>query len=227
MSKTKHSIRITSPNVTTKGHFLNALQEMEILYKNLNESDNKDLSNLDFIAESIVERLEKGAKILFTGIGKNFYSCTKLAATFQSLNIPALAFDATHALHGDLGLIKPNDIIIGFSKSGSTLELTQTMKYISDNEKKFGYPYLIGVRFGQSGDTDSPMHPVNLIYDNMIAIPEVEELDNWNRVPTVSAVLLQLIGDALAIRIAGLYHKDFTLEDFQFTHPGGSIGGKN
>lgn len=185
----------------------------------------KLMNREDFVQqiEDVIEvcnnGLRNGGRIVFTGVGKNYYACLKLSATFASLNIPCQAFDVTHGLHGDLGYIKPNDVIIAFSKSGSTLELGKTLGYIKSNSEKFGNPQIIGV-YMESGSKDMPdMHNYS---NKIIAIPLMEELDNWNKVPTTSALALQFVGDIIAIKIAE--NQNFTLDEFVFTHPGGSIG---
>ncbi len=173
---------------------------------------------------TMVGKLKSGGKLIITGVGKNFWMAQKLAATAQSLNITALAFDVTHALHGDLGVIAENDVIWGFSKSGSTGELTATMNYIKSNPKRFKNVTLLGTKMG-AWESKNVMDEWS---DKCLCLPELSELDEWNRVPSVSLAAIQIVSDAVIIAAASRLHDgNFTFDDFQITHPGGSIGGKN
>ena len=99
----------------------------------------KLIKQLDGVAKSIQLSSAEGNNIIFTGIGKNVYICEKLAAMYSSLGIPSFYLDATHALHGDIGILSDRDILIPISKSGNTEELVKMLAYVKD---QFGLEYI-------------------------------------------------------------------------------------
>lgn len=186
------------------------------------ETSNLNAEIFERISSAIVNSYAMGGKVVFTGVGKNAFACQKLAATFNSLSLSAIAVSTEHLLHGDFGAIDRHDIVIGFSKSGNTLELTKAMGYINSkrNEtQKFSNVRLFGVRAGNYSSNND----MNYWSEEQVIIGDIFELDDWNTVPTISALALQFVGDCIAILVArqmGLSNDDFLL-----THPGGTIGG--
>lgn len=190
--------------------------------KNINDSLNWILNNprthadMHNIADHIKNTVNKGGKVIFTGIGKNVYACEKLAASYSSIGIPSFFLDAVHAVHGDLGVLSDNDLLICMSKSGNTSELINTLSHIKNNDnfkfKMIGIDCNMGMPNGFDKYCDLSLH-----------LNTFNEIDYMNLVPTVSAIMLQVVGD-----IIGVYTAEnllgFNREKYRQNHPGGQIG---
>jgi arabinose-5-phosphate isomerase len=185
-------------------HLSNAVQYIE----------NND--NIKLAVDIMYKSLLHGSKILFTGVGKNVYLCHKLSATFASLNLNASYFDVTHGMHGDLGMLRPNDTIVAFSKSGNTAELLHTLKYVHDNNEILNVNIILVTQQGIYDVSKCEFSTID------INLPAVQEIDEWSLVPTTSALLFQAFGDAIAINLSQRF--GLIKEHFIFTHPGGAIG---
>lgn len=175
---------------------------------------NQDLiKKLDDVAKSIQHSSNEGNKIIFTGIGKNVYICEKLAAMYSSLGIPSFYLDATHALHGDIGILSDHDILIPVSKSGNTEELVKMLAYV---KTEFSDIYTIGMDCAESSEFDN-------YCDEVLHLNFSEEADDIVKlVPTTSAIITLLVGDAIGLEVANL--NGFKKEDYHKNHPAGSIG---
>jgi len=149
-------------------------------------------------------------KVIFAGIGKSGLIARKISATFSSVGIPSFFCDPVSALHGDLGQLEKKDILIIFSYSGNTSELTNMLKYANRFRIK-----IIGV----ASKPDSILLKAS---DVKIVLPKVREADITGMVPTSSTSLTLLLGDCLATTV--MYLKKFTKENFKRLHPGGQIG---
>jgi arabinose-5-phosphate isomerase len=151
-------------------------------------------------------------KIAVTGMGKSGLICKKIAATLSSTGSPAIFLHAAEAMHGDLGLLAPNDVLLAVSKSGETAEIIQILNVV----KRLGLP-MIAIS-GEVNSTLARLSDVNL--DVSVA----EEACPFDLVPTTSTAAALAMGDALAIAL--MEKKGFRLEDFAYYHPAGSIGKK-
>ena len=149
-------------------------------------------------------------KVICGGIGKSGLIARKISATFSSVGIPSFFCDPVSALHGDLGQLEKKDILIIFSYSGNTSELTNMLKYANRFRIK-----IIGV----ASKLDSILLKAS---DVKIILPKVREADITGMVPTSSTSLTLLLGDCLATTV--MYLKKFTKENFKRFHPGGQIG---
>ena len=149
-------------------------------------------------------------KVIFAGIGKSGLIARKISATFSSVGIPSFFCDPAQALHGDMGQIERKDILIIFSYSGNTTELTNMLKYASRYRIK-----IIGV----ASKPDSTLLKAS---DIKLILPKVREADVTGMVPTSSTSITLLLGDALATTV--MYQKNFSKEKFKVFHPGGNIG---
>ncbi len=149
-------------------------------------------------------------KIIFAGIGKSGLIARKISATFSSVGIPSFFCDPAQALHGDMGQIEKKDILIIFSYSGNTTELTNMLKYANRYRIK-----VIGV-------ASKPNSILLKASDIKINLPKVKESDLTGMVPTSSTSLTLLLGDCLATTV--MYQKKFSKEKFKVFHPGGNIG---
>ena len=149
-------------------------------------------------------------KVIFAGIGKSGLIARKISATFSSVGIPSFFCHPSEALHGDMGQIEKKDILIIFSYSGNTAELTNMLKYANRYRIK-----IIGV----ASKPDSILLKAS---DIKLIIPKVKEADITGMVPTSSTTITLLLGDCLATTI--MYQKKFSKEKFKIFHPGGNIG---
>jgi arabinose-5-phosphate isomerase len=149
-------------------------------------------------------------KVIFAGIGKSGLIARKISATFSSVGIPSFFCDPAQALHGDMGQIEKKDILIIFSYSGNTSELTNMLKYANRNRIK-----IIGI----ASKPDSILLKAS---DIKLILPKVKESDVTGMVPTSSTSITLLLGDCLAT--TAMHQKKFSKEKFKVFHPGGNIG---
>jgi arabinose-5-phosphate isomerase len=149
-------------------------------------------------------------KLILTGVGKSAHIARKICATLNSIGTSAVFLHATDALHGDLGIIGENDLVLFLSKSGNTPEI----KVLIPQIRVLGNPILAMV-----SDPGSYLEEQAEI---TVRLPFTSEACHINLVPTTSTALQLAAGDALAMCLVEL--KGFTAEDFGRFHPGGSLG---
>ncbi len=149
-------------------------------------------------------------KVVCAGIGKSGLIARKISATFSSVGIPSFFCDPAQALHGDMGQIDRRDVLIIFSYSGNTSELTNMLKYANRSGIK-----IIGV----ASKIDSILLKAS---DIKILLPKVKESDVTGMVPTTSTSITLLLGDCLATTV--MNKRKFSKEKFKIFHPGGNIG---
>lgn len=149
-------------------------------------------------------------KVIFTGMGKPGHIAKKLAATFASLGTSSFCLHPAEALHGDLGMVSKDDVVVAISFSGESEEIVR----ILPNIKKI-QATLIGI----SGNPNS-----TLIKESDIAyvLPPIEEACYMKLAPTSSTTAVLVLGDALAVVCAK--QKAFTKKDFALFHPAGALG---
>ena len=166
---------------------------------------------LDARFECAVELLHacRGRAIL-TGMGKSGIICRKIAATLTSIGTPAFFLHPAEAIHGDLGVIQGDDVVVALSYSGETGEILRLLETI----RRLGAK-LIAI----TGNPASTLaHAADVALDCSVA----EEACPLNLVPTASTTAALAIGDALAMTL--LVRKGFREEDFANLHPGGKLG---
>jgi arabinose-5-phosphate isomerase len=167
--------------------------------------------NNDFV-NCIVALYESTGRIVLTGIGKSAIIAQKICATLNSTGAPSLFMHAADAVHGDLGMIRKEDIVIVISKSGETEELKILIPYIKQNNN-----LLIAIVSNLSSN-------LALSADFCLHTPIIEEAEPNNLAPTASTLSQMAMGDAIAaslLAISGFGEKEFA----QF-HPAGSLGKK-
>lgn len=174
-------------------------------------------SKMEQLKDLIVKTVNNKGKVIFTGIGKNVYACEKLAASYSSIGIPSFFLDAVHAVHGDLGVLSDNDLLICLSKSGNTSELINTLSYIKSQDK-FKFTVV-----GLDCNTSNQQNGFDRFCDLTIHVNTYKEIDSLNLVPTVSAIVLQIVGDIIGV-YAAESSLGFNSELFKLNHPGGTIG---
>ena len=155
--------------------------------------------------------LSKG-RVVLTGIGKSAIIAQKICATMNSTGQPALFMHAADAIHGDLGMIQENDVIIAISKSGNTAEMITLIPLLKKTNNT-----LIAI----VGNLQSQLAlNANWVLNTTI---NKEACPN-NLAPTTSTSAQLLMGDALAVALIKL--RNFNDEDFSKYHPGGALGKK-
>ncbi len=169
----------------------------------------KDYIDEDF--EEIINVIHKcKGRLIITGIGKSGHISKKISATLSSTGTSSFFMHSTEAFHGDLGMIQSDDIVVAISYSGETEDLLKTIPII----KKLGC-FVIGV----SGNDESTLSKIS-DYHQLIKVKK--EACPLDLAPTSSATATLVWGDALAISL--MNKKDFKLEDFAKSHPGGTLG---
>ncbi|PYQ94550.1 MAG: D-arabinose 5-phosphate isomerase [Acidobacteria bacterium] len=149
-------------------------------------------------------------RVILTGMGKSGIICRKIAATLTSTGTPALFLHPAEAVHGDLGVIQSDDVVVALSYSGETDELLQLLETI----RRLGARLIV-----VTGDRASTLGQAA---DVALDCSVTEEACPMNLVPTASTTAALAIGDALAMTL--LVEKGFRQEDFASLHPGGKLG---
>jgi len=169
------------------------------------------LLNEDFSNAVECIRHSKG-RVIISGIGKSALIASKIVATLNSTGTPSIFMHAADAIHGDLGTVQKDDVVICISKSGNTAEIKMLVPLIKRGKNKL---------IGMTGNPDSFLAAqADYILNTYV---EKEACPN-NLAPTTSTTAQLVIGDALAICLLEL--KGFSSKDFAKYHPGGALGKK-
>lgn len=164
----------------------------------------------DDFAACVTHIFNNKGRVIVTGIGKSAIIATKIVATLNSTGTPAIFMHAADAIHGDLGTIQNEDVVICISKSGNTSEIKVLVPLL----KNFGNKLIALV-----GNTDSYLAKQA---DFVLNCTVSQEACPNNLAPTSSTTAQLVMGDALAVCL--LECRGFTSEDFAKYHPGGSLG---
>ncbi|MCX8058755.1 MAG: KpsF/GutQ family sugar-phosphate isomerase [Spirochaetes bacterium] len=171
---------------------------------------------VNYIDENFLKALELiincSGKLIITGVGKSGHIGGKIAATLSSTGTPAFYLNPAEGVHGDIGVVMEEDLIIAISKSGETEELLAILPY----PKRIGVP-IIAV-------TENKESSLSKIADITLLIPSECEVCPMNLAPTTSTTLTLVLGDAIAVAL--MKAKNFTPEKFAIFHPAGSLGKK-
>ncbi len=149
-------------------------------------------------------------RVIVTGMGKSGIIARKIAATLASTGTAALYLHPAEGVHGDLGIVRREDVVIVVTKSGDTDEVYQLFPLF----KRFGIPII-----SLLGNVNSPVAEKS---DVVIDVSVSEEAGGDNLIPTSSTTAALVMGDALALAL--LEERHFSPEDFALLHPGGTIG---
>ncbi|QKF58196.1 KpsF/GutQ family sugar-phosphate isomerase [Aliarcobacter lanthieri] len=173
----------------------------------------KSADSISFDIEEIINLIinSKG-KLIVTGVGKSGLVGAKIAATLASTGTSSFFLHPTEAMHGDLGMIGKDDIVLGISYSGESEELIQILPHL----KRLNIPLISMAKSEKSTLAKYSNYFINIAVDK-----EACPLDT---APTSSTTLTMAMGDALAICL--MKKRDFKKEDFASFHPGGSLGKK-
>ncbi len=192
------------------------MSELDIFKKCLQDEADALLKTIDNFGEEVLEAVKiiqsvKGrGHLIITGVGKSGHIGEKIAASMASTGTPAFFLHSTEGVHGDLGMVTPNDCVLMISNSGETKEVLNLLPTLN----KIGVKKISLTRNHQS--TLAKACDVSLAYNYS------READDLGLAPTVSALLTLAVGDALAVTLSKLMN--FTPEDFHLYHPGGSLG---
>ncbi len=171
---------------------------------------------------SLIKRVDSGfekagklilackGKVVVTGMGKPGFIGAKISATLSSTGTPSLYLHPADAIHGDLGRVTRDDIVLALSNSGETEEILRLLPTL----KKIGAKLIAMV-----GNTDSTLARYS---DVVLNVAVKKEACPLNLAPTASTTAMLAMGDALAIAL--LEQRGFKEEDFAFYHPGGALG---
>ena len=171
----------------------------------------KAANNVAFDIDKAIDLImtSKG-KLIITGVGKSGLVGAKIAATLASTGTSSFFLHPTEAMHGDLGMIGENDIVLGISYSGESDELVQILPHL----KRFNIPLIAMAR--------NPESTLAKYADVFINIKVDKEGCPLDAAPMSSTTLTMAMGDALAVCL--MRKRDFKKEDFASFHPGGSLG---
>jgi len=161
-------------------------------------------------AEVVDLILGSTGRVVITGVGKSGIIARKIVATMNSTGTPALYLHPADAVHGDLGVVRKEDVVICISKSGDTVEVLRLIPIF----KRIGVPVISMV-----GNLNSQLVRLS---DYVLNVSVKEEACPYNLAPTASTTATLAMGDALAIAL--LEKRNFTVENFALFHPGGNLG---
>ncbi len=154
--------------------------------------------------------LNAKGRVVITGMGKSGLVGRKIAATLNSTGTPSLFLHPAEAIHGDLGMVTKDDIVIAISNGGRTIEINRIIPILKD----------MGIKIiAFTGDPTSPLAQMS---DVVIDVGVEREACPMGLAPTASTTATLAMGDALAVVL--MHCRRFTKEDFKKFHPGGSLG---
>ena len=162
--------------------------------------------------QAIDRILQTTGKVIIVGVGKSGLVGAKIAATFASTGTSSFFLHPTEAMHGDLGMIGKDDLVIAISYSGESEELVSILPHI----KRFNIPLI-----AMAKTKDSTLGKYSDIF---LSIYVQKEACPLNAAPTSSTTLTMALGDALAVAL--MHKRGFKHDDFASFHPGGSLGKK-
>ena len=166
----------------------------------------------DNFGQAVKFLLSVSGRVVVTGMGKSGIVCRKIASTLNSTGTPSQYLNPAEAVHGDMGMIAMEDVVIAISNSGRTREVLQLI----DPIKRLSIPLIAIV-----GDMDSVLaSEADVVIDASVA----EEACPIGLAPTASTTAALALGDALAMAV--LEQKGFTESDFRVLHPRGQLGFK-
>tara|TARA_B100001057_G_scaffold8665_2_gene8017 strand:- start:573 stop:1538 length:966 start_codon:yes stop_codon:yes gene_type:complete len=195
---------ISKKSITERAK-MTILMEAEAIKNLVNHIDDSFLDVVNLISNS------KG-RLVVTGIGKSGVIGLKIVATFNSTGTPSIFMHAADAIHGDLGIIQKDDVVICISKSGNSPEIKSLIPFLKKEKN---------ILIGMTADLNSFLSTNS---DFIINTPVSKEACPNNLAPTTSTSVQMAMGDALAMCL--LEQNKFEAKDFAKYHPGGNLGKK-
>ena len=188
---------------------------MNDYFKGIMDVVNKSIEDLDEdvfykLVDDTVGVLRKGGKVVITGLGKNAPICEKFVGTMLSFGLESTFLHTNTAVHGDLGTVRDDDIVIILSKSGETAESIYLLDHLKKRDCK-----IWSMTFNEKSR-------LALEAPNAFVLKLDHEGDDWNKVPKNSTTVYLIVLQALAMNVSK--RMGVTYEDFIRNHPGGAIG---
>jgi len=182
-------------------------QESEAIARAITKVDGV---SVDSVVPLLEDLKRNGGCLVFCGVGKSGFVARKLASTFSSLGLGSFFLHPVEALHGDLGRVRKQDVVVLLSKSGTTEEVLKLLPYLPMGSQRL---------IGMLGNTSSPIaEKCDIVFDCSV---EKEACLN-DQAPTTSSTVAMAVGDGLAVifeKLVGL-----SKEGFAIYHPGGRLG---
>lgn len=166
----------------------------------------------DAFAHAVEVITDATGRVIVTGVGKSGHIARKIAATFASTGKPAHFVHPSDASHGDLGMIRENDVVLALSWSGESSELSDIVAH----SRRFNVPLIVTTGHGESTLAKAA--------DVALVLPLCEEACADLMAPTTSTTMQLALGDALAASFVS--KTNFSGEDFHALHPGGKLGAR-
>ncbi len=192
-------------------HLFNANEALALYAQSITRLST-NLSRSDAFDQAVESILKCEGRLVVAGIGKSGLVGKKMVATFASTGTPSFFLHPTEAFHGDLGMLKPIDVVILISNSGETDDVNKLIPSL----KNFGNKII-----ALTGNVNSTLAKHS---DIVLDISIEREACPNNLAPTTSSLVTMALGDVLAIAL--IKARDFRAEDFARYHPGGSLGRK-
>lgn len=188
---------------------------MRVYFKNILNTIERSVQSMDEtvftqLLDECQATIESGGKVIVSGLGKNVPVCDKFVGTMNSLGLPASFMNTNTAVHGDLGLVKPGDLVIILTKSGETAESVYLTGLLKERNADL---WLLSFQKESTLTREIPKHLI-LELDH--------EGDSWDIVPNNSTTVNLIILQGLALNLAE--RLGITLAEFKANHPGGAIG---
>ena len=187
-------------------YFENILDVVDDAVRSIDESQFEEL------VKHCTECVRSGGKIIATVLGKNVPICEKFVGTMNSLGLDARFLHTNTAVHGDLGMVRKNDIVLMLSKGGRTEESVKLANYLLERGTE---TWLIG--FYNDSDLAKRL-------DNKLIMHLENEGDKWDIIPNNSTTVYLIVLQGLALQISD--RLNVTLDEFKQNHPGGGIGAR-
>ena len=185
-------------------------KNLEIINRAIESIDEKQFAKL---LEECFVTLKSGHKIIASGLGKNVPICDKFVGSMLSMGLNANFLHTNSAVHGDMGMVKPGDLVIILTKSGSTSESVYLTDLLSKRK---------GVKLWLLSFKHDSILTSKIGYDKSLIVTMEHEGDLWDIVPNNSTTCNLIVLQTLAIELSK--KMGITLADFKQNHPGGAIG---
>ncbi|MBR7005352.1 MAG: SIS domain-containing protein [Candidatus Methanomethylophilaceae archaeon] len=188
---------------------------MNDYFKGIMDTVNKSIEDLDEdkfykLVDDTVRILRDGGKVVITGLGKNAPICEKFVGTMLSFGLESTFLHTNTAVHGDLGTVRDDDLVIILSKSGETAESIYLLEHLKKRKS-----LIWSITFNENSRLAKGA-------PNTLALKMSHEGDEWDKVPNNSTTIYLIVLQALAMNVSK--RMGVTYEDFIRNHPGGAIG---
>ena len=174
--------------------------------------DSIDEAIYEHLVQQCVETIDQGGKIVASGLGKNVPICEKFVGTMNSMGLDARFLHTNTAVHGDLGIVGKQDLVLLLSKGGDTVETVMLAEYL--RERGTLTWLLTFTEYCKSAE----------VVDESLILHLDNEGDEWDIMPNNSTSVYLILLQGLAVEIGR--RMGITIDDFRINHPGGGIGAK-